>query len=80
MSSEPDAQHDNKTLWVAIKLMRLEHDLKWQESNDKDLLKKVVTGRFPFMSDDKGQMTVFDHLPIARVLAKEHPCLLGTSE
>lgn len=64
---------------MTIKLLRLENEIKWVESNDKDLLKKTLTGRFPFMSDAKG-MQVYDHLPIARVLAKEHPALLGTNE
>ena len=31
------------------------------------------------MNDAKNMM-VYDHLPIARVLAKEHACILGASE
>ena len=48
-------------------------------SNDKDLIKSVLTQRLPFMTT-KDQMVVYDHLPITRVLANGHPMMLGISD
>ncbi len=79
LSGEPDATWGNKTLFVIQKLLQLESDVEVTVTVDKDLLKKSVTGRFPFLEKQAG-FVICEHLPIARVLSKGHPVINGCSD
>lgn len=77
LSGEPDATWSNKTLFVILQLLQLEMEVV--VTVDKELLRKAVTGRFPYLEKQAG-FVICEHLPIARILSKGHPVINGCSE
>jgi len=64
---------------VVTKLLGLEGSFELVASNDKELLKKSLTGRFPYMVHDNGQV-ICEQVSIARVLSQNHPIINGVSQ
>lgn len=64
---------------MVTKLLGLEGSFELVASNDKELLKKSLTGRFPYMVLDNG-LVICEHVSIARVLSKNHPIINGVTQ
>ena len=79
MSSDKLAQWDNQSLEVVTRLLNLDSEIAVQATDDAAVLKKSLTGRFPFLEKANG-VVISDFLPIARVLGQEHALFLGGEE
>ena len=70
---------DNLTL-LTVYLMQVElKETVVVKDDDKSLLHKSITGRFPVIETDDGK-TVAENLSIARFLSKDHPSFQGATE
>jgi len=59
--------------------MQLEGNIKIVETSDQALVKKSLTGRFPYLEKGDG-VVISDILPIARVLSSSHVCFGGVTQ